>query len=207
MDSVAEKPFTVGRWMRATFWGWLLGIIFIIGLSSVLDSMGIEDMQFYLGIGMGAGVGLTQWLFLRKRTAIGAQWLLFSAVGMGLPFMVLDLLMTTAKMAHKLPLGVALGAVVTGVLQFMILKNYSQKAHLWIWSSVVGWTVAIAIVLIIDHTMHLQAYVGSNLVVALINLVLILLGGVVLGITTGIALKKILKENSGVEQAAQSASA
>lgn len=58
--------FTVVRWVTFTFWGWLLGVAFILLVSSLLGAMGIEDMQFYLGVGMGAGVGFTQWFVLRK---------------------------------------------------------------------------------------------------------------------------------------------
>lgn len=194
MDNRARNSLTTNQWTRTTFWGWLLGIILIISLSSLLDSMGIEDMQFYLGLGMGVGVGLTQWLQLKKLVPIGPQWIVFSALGMGVPFIILDAVLT--KTFIKLPLGVALGAIAAGSLQFLILKKYSEKASLWIGSSAVGWTVAVLTVLAVDYTKHLTPYISSNILLALINLMLILSGGIILGVITGFTLKNILKENA-----------
>jgi MFS family permease len=190
----AEQSFTVGQWTRSTFLGWLLGIFLIISLSSLLDSMGIEGMQFYLGLGMGAGVGFLQWLHLRKFITASKRWIWFSVAGMGIPFIILDLLLPTT-FVQKLPVGVALGAIVTGFLQFLILKDYSKQAHIWIWTSVIGWTVAVLAVLVVDYTKHLTPYVSSNLLLAFINLLLILSGGIILGLITGTALQSILKRS------------
>ncbi|MBL7923649.1 MAG: hypothetical protein JNL88_05585, partial [Bacteroidia bacterium] len=43
----------------------------------------------------------------------------------------------------------------------------------------------------IDYTMQLKAQIASNLLLALINLFLILAGGLVLGLITGPVMKKI----------------
>lgn len=194
MDSQAKKNLTIVQWTTSTFWGWLLGIVLIIGLSSLLDLMGIEDMQFYVGLGMGAGVGYTQWLLLRKHIPTSKNWIWFSAAGMGIPFIILDLLLTKS-FTYKMPLGVVLGAILVGFLQFRLLKYYSEKANLWIWSSIAGWILGVLAVLTIDYTKQLLPYLSSNLLLALINLLLILVGGIILGVITGIALKKIVKED------------
>jgi hypothetical protein len=82
---LSNSPLTIQGWIKATFPGWLLGVVFILILSSLLDSVGIEHMQFYLGVGMGTGVGFTQWIFLKKVINMDARWMLYSIVGMGLP--------------------------------------------------------------------------------------------------------------------------
>lgn len=197
MDNQTRKNLTIVRWTTSTFWGWLLGIVLIVGLSSLLDSMGIEDMQFYVGLGMGAGVGYAQWLLLRKHIPMSKNWIWFSAAGMGIPFIILDLLLTKS-FTYKMPLGVVLGAILVGFLQFRLLKRHSEKANLWIWSSIAGWTLGVLAVLTIDYTKQLPPYLSSNLLLALINLLLILLGGIILGVITGIALKKIVKEEAPV---------
>lgn len=197
MDNQTKKNLTIVRWTTSTFWGWLLGIVLIIGLSSLLDSMGIEDMQFYVGLGMGAGVGYAQWLLLRKHIPMSKNWIWFSAAGMGIPFIILDLLLTKS-FTYKMPLGVVLGAILVGFLQFRLLKRYSEKANSWIWSSIAGWTLGVLAVLTIDYTKQLPPYLSSNLLLAFINLLLILLGGIILGVITGIALKKIVKEEAPV---------
>jgi len=194
MNLQTENYFTIGRWTRATFRGWLLGVVFIIAFSSLLDSIGIEGAQFYLGLA-GAGVGFTQWLLLKKFTTISRKWIWFSTTGMSIPFIVLDIVAPHA-FTYRLPLGVVLGALLSGLLQFMILKHHSPKATVWIWGSVAGWTLAILAVVAVEYTKHLAPYVRYNLILALINLVLILSGGIILGIITGSVLKKILKGGS-----------
>ena len=192
MNRIAEKQFTVKRWILATFGGWFLGVILILMLSGVLDSAGIEGMQFYLGLGMGSGVGLVQWFSLRKMVAVSYFWILYSALGMGIPFIIFDLI-PGGTISYKLPLSISLGALTVGLLQFTILKKYSAKAYLWIFGSFIGWILSVATVFIIDYTMAIKVSGYMNLVMALINLLLILAGGIVLGIISGITLKKIFE--------------
>lgn len=192
MYAITEKPFTVRRWTKITFWGWLLGVVFILMISSFLDSIGIEGMQFYLGVGMGAGVGLTQWLSLKKYIEMNTNWIWFSVFGMGIPFIIIDYI-PSEIIPHKLPLSIPLGAIATGFLQYMLLKKHSENAKLWIAGSFTGWSLGVAIVFIIDYTNHLKSVIPSNLVIALINLFLILAGGVILGVITGNTMKKILR--------------
>ncbi len=202
VEKAARHP-TVGQWTSSVFLGWFVGIFLIISLSSLLDSMGIDDMQFYLGIGMGAGVGFTQWLRLRKSIAISNAWIWLSVAGLGIPFVVLDLVLAKGSI-YKLPLGVALGGLAVGFLQFLLLKKHSKQAGMWIWGSVAGWTLAIVSVIMIDYTKYLAKYVPLW-VLALINLLLILSGGIILGVITGIALKKILNENPAPPEVAETA--
>jgi hypothetical protein len=191
MSTKTVKPFTTGKWIKATFWGWLLGIILLIMLSSILDGMGIENMQFYIGIGMGAGVGLTQWLLLKRYRAINASWIWASLLGMGMPFVILDFIMPhTVK--YKLPLSVALGGLLVGVFQYLVLKKQFQRSSVWILTSLAGWTIAAVIVLAIDLTMKIKVAGSLTLVLALVNLLIMLLGGVALGLITGGTMKKIL---------------
>ena len=72
-----------------------------------------------------------------------------------------------------------------------ILKKHFKKSAWWIIASTVGWAMAIATVLGVDYTKYLD---WMNLVIFAINLFLILAGGAVLGIITGLGLKKILGE-------------
>lgn len=190
---MTDTHFKISRWVLFTFWGWLLGVAFILILSSLLGAVGIENMQFYLGVGMGAGVGFTQWLFLRKIIRIHKNWIWFSLAGMGIPMIILDLTLGEA-VTMKLALSIGLGALAVGVLQYFMLEPYSRKAFFWIPASVVGWTLAVGTVFTIDYTSALRPTVSSNLVLALINLVLILAGGVVLGVISGISMKRILRE-------------
>lgn len=192
MTQKVKSDFVLKRWTKSIFLGWLLGVILIITLSSFLDSIGIQNMQFYLGIGMGTGVGLVQWVALRKIVALNVNWVWLSALGMGIPFVVLDLLLSGTNM-YKPLFGISLGSLTLGLMQYSILKKYSKKAYLWIFGCFAGWTLAVSTVFMINFTMRLANILSSNLVLAFINLSLILAGGIVLGLVTGITLKKMLE--------------
>jgi hypothetical protein len=101
--------------------------------------------------------------------------------------------MPTGTVLYKLLLSVAFSALTVGSLQFLLLKQFSSKAYLWIFGSFIGWTLGVATVFTINYTMLIKVTGYMNLVMALINLLLILAGGIILGIITGITLKKIIK--------------
>lgn len=192
METVPTLPFPMKRWITATFLGWLLGVVFIILLSSFLDGIGIEGMQFYLGVGMGGGVGLTQWYYFRKQGILDIRWIWTSVIGMGLPLVVFDVL--APDMEHKLAISIALGALLTGMIQYMLIKDSYPKAYLWVPACLFGWSLAVATVFTIDYTDQLKDWITNNLLLAFINLLLILAGGIVLGLITGYTLKQIIRE-------------
>lgn len=187
---LSNSPLTIQGWIKATFPGWLLGVVFILLLSSLLDSVGIEHMQFYLGVGMGTGVGFTQWIFLKKVINMDARWMLHSIVGMGFPFLIVDLF-PEEMITHKIATGITMGALTTGALQHLLLKNHTKNALLWIPFSFMGWTMGVLTVFTIDYTMALKPILSNNLLLALINLLLILGGGIVLGLISGFFWKYI----------------
>lgn len=191
MDTITTKPILIRSWVGATFGGWVLGVVLIIVLSSGLDSIGIENMQFYLGIGMGAGVGLAQWLYLKKWVGMSPNWIWFSALGLGLPFVALDLLVSGTA-SYKIPLSVVFGAPIVGLLQQTLLRRYwPVKTYRWVGATLLAWPLAVLTVFIVDYTRQLDQWIPNVLVIAFINLVLILAGGLVLGGITGFVLKKM----------------
>lgn len=170
----------------------MLGVVLILMLSSFLDSIGIEHMQFYLGIGMGAGVGLAQWFSLRRWHPVSLSWLWFSIIGMGIPFIIMDYLLPNL-LEYKIPIAMASGSLCVGWLQSRLLKSPSST-KLWTIASFLGWTAGGLTVLLINYTMRLQPNASRIIILllAVVNLVLILSGGIVLGVITGKAWKKIL---------------
>jgi hypothetical protein len=178
------------QWTKVAFGGWLLGVVLLILLSSILEASGIENMQFYIGISMGAGVGFAQWRLLKKYMAMSIHWFCFSVIGIGLPFLLFDFVMDN-NTAIKLPLSVAIGGILAGVLQFRFLKGYVTNASIWIYASALGWTLAALTTLLINYTMQFKVTGYMNLVLALLNLGLILAGGLVLGWSTAWVIKRI----------------
>lgn len=187
---MTQRYFKTRQWVKVTFWGWLLGVFLLIFLSSVLDACGIGNMQFYIGISMGAGVGFTQWRLLKKYSAMPLAWFYYSILGMGLPFLILDFIMDKG-VVYKLPLSVALGGLAIGCLQYQLLKKQITNAINWIPFTTLGWTMAAFTTLLIDLTMQIKVTGYMNLVMALLNLLLILAGGLVLGWITAFAIRKL----------------
>lgn len=187
----ADKGFTLSGWTRATFYGWVAGVVFVLLLSSLLDGIGIEGMQFYLGTGMSLGVSFFQWRVIRKFMTITKGWIVHAVTGMSVPFLIVDVL--PHDLPYKLPMSIVLGSLAVGFLQYRLLRPHSQKAHIWIAGCLAGWTLAVGTVFLVDYTKQLTPIISSNLVLALINLFLILAGGLVLGLGTGLALKKVIR--------------
>ncbi|HRH65317.1 MAG TPA: hypothetical protein PLU53_03385, partial [Bacteroidia bacterium] len=133
--------------------------------------------------------GFAQSLLLKKYAPIDFKWILGSIAGMGVPFIFLDFI-PSDTIPHKLPLSIALGGLTVGLLQYLLLIKYFRKGYLWIPGCFLGWTLGVLTVFTIDYTKYLAL---NNLITAFINLLLILAGGVVLGVISGIALKKILE--------------
>lgn len=183
------KSFTISRWTLFTFYGWLLGVVFILMLSSFLDSIGIEHMQFYLGIGITAGVGLIQWLRFRKQLHLGLGWVSASVIGMGIPCIIFDLF-PKDSFSHMIEWSVIVGALFSSFSQYLILKKIYNKALVWILYDSLGWILSVFIVFSIDR---LKGFSNNNLAMFCINLGLILGGGIVHGIVTGTGMKSIIK--------------
>ena len=195
MNEGHKNNLSIGRWTKFTFLGWFVGIFLLIGLSALLDSIGIEKFQFYVGVGLGAGVGFFQWRVLKKSMGTNPQWFWSSVLGMGIPFLIFDLVSQFSGHSlgdYNLPLSTCSGAILISLLQFRILKKYSQQANRWFFGSMAGWILAAATVLSIDY---IKMIIHNNWVGFFINLTLILGGGVVLGFVTGKFLITILKNS------------
>lgn len=180
------------KWIKATAIGWLSGIILVLLLAMVFEGMGIHSMQFFMGIGMGAGVGFMQWHVLRKILAINKNWILAAVTGMSVPFLLFDLLQIFAgvKLGPDYILySVSIAALLTGILQSLILKKFTPAANLWVAANIMGWIAATLTFLSINYT---KQVFSNNLVIFFVNIAVMLAGGFVFGFITWMFLKKIL---------------
>ena len=185
--------FSVGKWTLATFLGWVIGVVFLLFLASVMEAIGIKNTQFVVALGMGVGVGTVQWLMFRKSGLIVPKWIWLTVFGMTIPFILFDLtnsLLNLKMGKYFLPVAVALGAILTGVLQSSWLKQKYARASLWLVASFLGWVLATLPVFSINY---IQEWVNKSYLFA-INLSLILVGGIILGVITGLFLKQIIKK-------------
>ncbi|MBK9320326.1 MAG: hypothetical protein IPM91_17030 [Bacteroidetes bacterium] len=56
------------------------------------------------------------------------RWFLYSILGMGLPFIIVDLL-PEGMMVHKIATGISMGALTTGAMQHLLLKNHTSMLY------------------------------------------------------------------------------
>jgi hypothetical protein len=178
----------VARWTRATFLGWSLGfalILLFIGLSGMV---GLGDSQFPVGLGMGIGVGLLQRRVLAEYLGTGAGWLGASAAGMTAPFVARDIARLLAlEIPYALAGSVVVGGLAVGLLEWRVLRRHVTGGASWVLASVFGWALAGSTVVLNDKVLpKIPGVVG-----ALIYIAVILIGGVPLGVITGLVLQRL----------------
>lgn len=193
-----SASISVGRWIGITFIGWFLGVAVLLIISSVLEAVSEQSFQFQIGTGIGIGMGLIQYFVLRKRMGIGFEWFWASIIGIGVPYLILDIIhfSTGWKVTpnYTMFFGGTLSGLFSGLLYHRILQKHQyQKAYLFFISNVAGWISSVVSVKMIEFTNYAN---GNNSFSLFINLFLILFGGFALGTFNGLALKSIQKSST-----------
>ena len=161
--------------MRTCGLGWLLGMVFGVGGAVLAETIGLPTNQTVLGLGMGAGIGLLQGRRLAPWLGGVRPWLWRTALGLALPFLAWDL---SPVEVFSLPLCMALGGLLAGVLQAPLLRDHVGAPHRWVVASAVAWALLAGVMALVD-AFKLPGPIG-----ALPVLVVMLAGGVVLGAVT-----------------------
>ena len=173
-------------WLRATALGWLLGIPLIVALALLGEAAGIGGAQFLVGVGMGAGLGLTQGRVIRTVLAGSSQWFWSCVLGLGVPFAAFDVALKLGiDFPYSIYVCVLIGGLIAGIWQAVLLWSHVRNAHLWVVASLVGWSLAALTISTADVLQRSQSLRG--LWGALAFLGIIGAGGVVLGLVTGSA--------------------
>lgn len=175
------------QWVRATWAGWVLGIPLIAALALIGEAIGIGGVQVLVGVGMGMGIGLMQGRVIRNVLHRFAPWFWSCVVGLGLPFLVVDI----AKAAHwnfpySLYASIAFAGLIVGVWQAFLLRSHFLNTGWWVAASVVGWNLAAGMAAVADGLFRSRSIRG--LWGALAYLGIIAGGGLILGLVTGITL-------------------
>jgi hypothetical protein len=144
-----EKKF-LSKGLLANGIAWLVGIILAIVLSyTVVNLFYPKETNLIVGICLGAVVGYSQWLVLKKYFKPGVWWILAAAIGIGLPFVVIFVLyeingveveFTGMEILDQAIL-LFMGGFLTGLLQFNIFKALSPKYAWWIIISTFAWGI------------------------------------------------------------------
>lgn len=175
------------QWVRATWVGWVLGIPLIAGLALMGEAVGIGGIQVLVGLGMGAGVGLMQGRVIRAVLHRFAPWFWSCFVGLGLIFLAVDIAKLAQRNFPYYPYScVALGGLITGIWQAVLLRPHVRKPGWWIAGSVLGWSLAAGLVGVADALFRSRSINGAAGLVAYFGS--LVGGGLLLGIVTGAVL-------------------
>lgn len=151
-----QKPLTVTRWVLFTTYGWFIGILLIVVLAIIGESiLKMEEGsggQAIVGIGMGAGVGLMQWLAVRNYLQSSQKIFWFTLIGFSIAFILMDIIgaITNSKIngvtisaEAVLPYTILLSSLITSWLQYyFIFKKIIDNSIYWILFSIIGWFLA-----------------------------------------------------------------
>ncbi len=100
---------------------------------------------FIFGI-IAFGVGLVQWLFFRKALKLGFGWVILTAVGGFLGFIVADVVgnsMSYSSSNQFVPF--AIWGAVLGLFQAFGLRGSFERSWLWIFGTAAGLGLSFAI--------------------------------------------------------------
>ena len=167
-------------WVLLTTVGWFFAYLIIYILVEIIDEvvsgssvLGTILIHFMIGACLGSMVGLMQWLYLREHVSRAGWWVLASTAGLAV--VVGGFGWTTAEGfdTDVLDWELALGGAVTGILQWLVLRGQVSRAGWWVLASTVGWGLSM---------------VGN------LSEAPCLVGGVVLGAVTGVALVWLLRQ-------------
>ena len=186
MDNISLK-----NWTLNTIYGWLIGFVCVVLLAITAEALGVGDSQFFVGTGMATGVGFMQNRLLRSKRSW--NWMWATIVGMTLAFLILEF---GSAYSEKIPefnlqIGVAVGGLFVGVLQYLILKTRSVRGSLW-WILIcfIGWASAGLIVGLVDY---LSDYIPPGPIGLIINLsLMVFVSSLILGLVTGTGIIRIL---------------
>lgn len=185
-----SDPLTAGRWVRATWGGWLLGVPFIVVFALAGEAVGIGGAQWLVGAGMGTAIGILQARALRGVIQRPSAWFWSCVAGLSLPFLAIDLANLTGRpFPWSVYAAVAVAGLLAGVWQARLLRQRFAGALAWVGASVAGWVLASGAVAIADLLQRERSLRGILGALAFLGTVAV--GGLLLGLVTGIAIARI----------------
>jgi peptidoglycan/LPS O-acetylase OafA/YrhL len=92
---------------------------------------------------------------------------------------------------YRLHLAVIAGGALAGIWQARILRAHVTDAWIWIPASILGWSAAAAAVAMADGLFQSRTLGGA--LGALVYLGLVVSGGLLLGVITGVSLRKLFE--------------
>ena len=194
MEQQIQKPLKLKKWIWLTIAGWFIGVALVIGLGILAETIlqGKEGLggQALVGVGMGIGVGLMQWIILRKYLRSALNWLWCSILGFTVAYVAFDIVASFITIgfdgATILPLATFIGALISGWLQYaFVLKKSVANSKGWIVYNAVAWLLAhlLTMGMFLIEIPKQSGVLGVLIII--LAFVFILIGGPLLGFITG----------------------
>jgi serine/threonine-protein kinase len=183
-------------WVLLNTLGWPIGVIagWVLAEISEDGPWGgvLEEILAHVvfAAALGSVVGLMQWVVLRRQISKAGWWVLASvtglAVSIGAGTAVAALIDGSFGLDDLAVLCIwtavfALGGALIGVSQQLILRQQVSRASWWVLASTLGW--ALSIFVAGGFLLALDSQIGAFLV-----------GGVVLGLVTVVAMVWLLRQ-------------
>jgi hypothetical protein len=209
MAQVKKSSFTISKWILFTTIGWVTGFILAMVIAEPLDTIKLEF--FGLGLGMATGIGLLQWVALRKQKYINSKWIWFTIAGLGSSYFLFDILMVILN-SSKFPftteivsfgiiltLATTFGAYIIGYLQYkFMLKKYFNISKSWIHYNMLGWLIC-SLIISGYFTLFGGLHLERTTMGTLLNIFVVLIGGPIIGFTTGKSIVSIVENRKNTE--------
>lgn len=159
------------------------------------DLLGAGGGESIVGLGMGVGIGYTQGRSLSRWQIPKNKWMWSSMVGMGIPFIALDIVYVVwDEFSLTFPIllaATASGGLLTGLLQQRILPLKFKRTLWWVPTCIIAWSLAGAG---LGLLVEIAGNIPGRWIGFFVNLGIILFGGVLLGGITGASLVRILRD-------------
>ena len=144
MPTIMTEPTRVGwriwlGWVLASTAGAAMALT-VTGAVVRAGSLNAVVVWAVFGLVIGASLGITQWLVLRRQIPQAYMWLLASAVG-GAVAGILGFAMGEAVGG---PFGGSVIGASLGIPQWLVLRHRVSQAYVWVLISIVGFALGLS---------------------------------------------------------------
>lgn len=175
---VARRWRFVLMWTVATMAGLVFAAVMILPVDASIDG---PLHKGFAGAALGIGLGLGQWMFLRRFLDGAAWWIVATLIGFGMAGFAIGL-GTTDELARRGLTSEVVGFVLggsAGVAQWFVLRRDSDRALWWIPASAAAFGLGWFVMWRLDYDLY-----SDEIVPLLVNLALLVVPFVLISALT-----------------------